>query len=276
MQIEPAATKFDESKSAITAVTSDYDPHKAGDTASSFAVAFNLMRSILCTLVMLSLWIAQASAQSAVMIGLQFNDRGDGNGEQMPSYRTFLITFRDGGAQLAADIPDLIVPRKDGFWRVGVLHKGPAGKYGAQDFVYAVPARSVPHAVGEYHPDYPQWNCSETDEATIEFVNPDLLSVSYFTEPACSLEVEFRHGTYQLDELEKELDIGAVLGPSAWNAARKADAQAKAEDSKSPDCVGISKPDPTSWGIERPGRMPGSKAKAWSPCQRLHFTSRLW
>ncbi|MGA3172686.1 MAG: hypothetical protein ABSE62_16920, partial [Chthoniobacteraceae bacterium] len=182
--------------------------------------------------------------------------------EQASSYRTLLITFREGKAQIAADLPDLIVPRKDGSWRVGTLHKGPAEQWGYQEFVYAAPAGSVPHAVGEYHPENPDWNCSETDQATIEFVNPDLVSVSYFTEPACSLQVELRHGTYKLDELEKELDIAGVLGAAAWNAEKKSDAAAKANDVSS-DCLGVSKPDATNWGIERAGRLPGSLAKSW-------------
>ena len=131
------------------------------------------MKLFLCTLVSLLLWIPYApAAQSAVLIGLHVEVQDDGNGPPPSSYRTLLITFRYGKAQLAADLPDLIVPRKDGFWRVGTLHKGPPGKYQAQDFVYAAPARAVPHATGEYHPANPDWNCSETDQATIEFVSP--------------------------------------------------------------------------------------------------------
>jgi hypothetical protein len=223
------------------------------------------MRSILCTLVILSVWMPHAPAQSAVLIGLHVNARDDGGEEHPPSYRTFLITFRDGKPQLAADIPDLIVPRKDGFWRVGTLHKGPPGMFMAQEFVYAVPARSVPHAVGEYHPANPDWNCSETDQATIEFVNPDLLSVSYFTEPACSLEEEQQHGTYKLDELEKKLDINAVLGTAAWEAEKKADAKAKSDHAFSDlsNCEGVSRADSSSWGIERSSRLPRSEAKGW-------------
>jgi hypothetical protein len=75
------------------------------------------MRSILCTLVIL-FWIPHAPAQSAVLIGLHLNAWDDNKGTHPPSYRTFLITFRDGKAQLAADVPELIVPRKDSFWRV--------------------------------------------------------------------------------------------------------------------------------------------------------------
>jgi hypothetical protein len=222
------------------------------------------MRSILCTLVILSLWIPHAPAQSAVLIGVHIFNADDGTGkQQQPSYRTFLITFRDGKAQLAADVPDLIVPRKDGFWRVGTLHKGPPGEFMAQEFVYAGPARSVPRAEGEYHPENPDWNCSETDRATIEFVNPDLLSVSYVTEPACSLEEEHQHGTYKFDELEKELEITAVLGATAWDAEKKADAAAKKDKDISSGCIGVSKPDPTNWGIERYNRTPGNKTQTW-------------
>jgi hypothetical protein len=221
------------------------------------------MRSILGTLVILSLWNPHAPAQSAVLIGLHVHAGDDGNGEQQPSYRTVLITFGDGKTQLAADVPDLIVPRKDGFWRVGTVHKGLPGKYGAQEFVYAASARSAPHAVGEYHPENPEWNCSETNQATIEFVNPDLVSVSYFTEPACSLEEEQQHGTYKLDELEKELDIAAILGAAAWDAEKKADAAAKADKDISPDCIGVSKADATNWGIEGSNRFPGKVDKAW-------------
>jgi hypothetical protein len=222
----------------------------------------NCMRSILSTLVILLLWIPHAPAQSAVLIGLHVDASDAGNGEHLTSYRTFLITFRDGKTQLAADLSDLIVPRKDGFWRVGTVHKGPPGKYGVQEFVYDVPVRSVPH-VGDYHPDNPDWNYSETDQATVEFVNPDLLSISYFTEPACSLQVEYQHRTYKLGDFQ-ELEITAVLGAAAWAAEKKADAHAKAEDNKSPECVGISKPDSTNWGIERSGRLPGSKVKSWA------------
>jgi len=223
------------------------------------------MRSLLCTLVILSLFIPHATAQAAVLIGLHIDDLDQANGQRPPSYRTFLITFRDGKAQLVADLPDLIVPRKDGFWRVGTLHKGPPGKYQAQEFVYVTPARSVPHAVGEYHPPNPDWSCSETDQATIEFVNPDLLSVSYFTEPACSLEVEYQHGTYKLDPLEKELDITSILGTSAWDAEKKADAQAKSDHAFSDlsNCAGISRADSSNWGIERSSRLPRSETKGW-------------
>jgi hypothetical protein len=228
--------------------------------------SIQIMKFTLGVCVALALCAPQGSAQTAVLIGLHLKAGDDENGTtHPPSYRTFLITFRDGKAQLAADVPDLIVPRKDGFWRLGSLHKGPACCGGYQEFVYAVPTKSVPHAIGEFHPPNPDWNCSETDEATIEFVNPNLLSVSYFTHPACSLEVEYRHRTYKIDELEKELDITAVLGPPAWDAEKKADAKAKSDHAFSDlsDCLGVSKTDSFNWGIERPDRFERGNSKPW-------------
>jgi hypothetical protein len=90
----------------------------------------------------------RASAQSAILIGVHINAWDDANGAAHdPSYRTFLVTFRDGKAQFAADIPDLIIPRGDGFWRVGNVHKGAPRDGGYQEFVYAAPVQAVPHAI---------------------------------------------------------------------------------------------------------------------------------
>jgi hypothetical protein len=206
--------------------------------------------------------VPQAPAQSAVLIGVHLGAWQDDTGEHLPSYRTFLITFRDGKAQLAADIPDLIVPRKNGFWRVGGVHKGPVGGM-YQELIYAAPVGSVPHAIGEYHPENPEWQCHETHQATIEFLNPDFVSVSYQTSPACSLETQFRHGTYKLDEPAKALEIAAIFGPDAWDAEKEADALANAHWDH-PDCDGVSKVDSTNWGIERSSGLHGKEAKPWS------------
>ena len=99
--------------------------------------------------------------------------------------------------------------------------------------------------------------------------------MSYFTEPACSLEVQYRHGTYKLDDLGKELDITAVLGVAAWNAEKKADASAKADNDISPDCVGVSKPDATNWGIERLAGCLGAWRQRMESRQRLQYATRL-
>jgi hypothetical protein len=210
----------------------------------------------------LLLVVAHVSAQNAVLIGLHLNAWDDEKGMHDPSYRTFLIIFRDGKAQLAADIPDLIVPRKDGFWRVGSLHKGPPRDGGFQEFIYTAPARSVPHAIGEFHPENPDGNCPQTRQATIGFINPDITSVSYMEAPGCSLESENHHATYMLDALGKALDITSLLGPAALVAQKEADAKSKSRrDLK--DCSGISALDPANWGIESANRPSKSNAASW-------------
>src|SRR5207253_9014516 len=89
------------------------------------ARTIHLMRFMICILFALSVSRLATPAQTAVLIGLHLNSRTDEKGtSHPPSYRSLLITFRNGRAQLAADIPDLVVPRKAGFWRVGSLHTG--------------------------------------------------------------------------------------------------------------------------------------------------------
>jgi hypothetical protein len=211
------------------------------------------MRLVLSAFVALALSWTQGAAQTALLIGVRLSDSTDNTQPHPSGYRTFLITFRDAKAQIAADLPDLIVPRKNGFWRAGILSKG------AQGFVYAAPVQSVPRALGEYHPPNPEWSCSDNDESAIEFVNPDLISVFYFHEPACSLEEEMQHTTYGLDRLGLPLDIADVLGPAAWAAERKADSEAKSGKGLQ-DCVIVSKADAENWAIEGRGRIPHSSA----------------
>lgn len=74
---------------------------------------------------------------------------------------------------------------------------------------------------------------------------PHLLSVSYFNEPACSLEIEYGHGTYKFDEPDRVLDIAAAFGAPAWDAEKKADAKAKSGHAFADlsNCEGVSEVD---------------------------------
>jgi hypothetical protein len=107
--------------------------------------------------------------------------------------------------------------------------------------------------VGEYHPDTPGNGC-ESDEAIIEFLNPELLSVSYAQQFFASLENKSWHATYKLDDLDRPLDITTVFGSGAWRAQTTADALSKARNAEGlKDCSGASEPDSTNWAIERSG-----------------------
>jgi len=66
-----------------------------------------------------------ASAQTAALIGLRLESYDDKHSTRNPpSYRTVLITFRDGKARHGCRYTRLIVPRKDGFWRVASCQAG--------------------------------------------------------------------------------------------------------------------------------------------------------
>ena len=59
-----------------------------------------------------------------LVVGLHLNVRDENGISHPPSYLSFLITSRDGRAKLAADLPELIVPRKKGSPEAANARKG--------------------------------------------------------------------------------------------------------------------------------------------------------
>jgi hypothetical protein len=70
----------------------------------------------------------------------------------MVQYRTLFIVSDASGVRIVATLPDLIVPRKTGFWRLGIEHTCQVapdddrdhGNIETQDIAYAVPAERPP------------------------------------------------------------------------------------------------------------------------------------
>jgi hypothetical protein len=209
------------------------------------------MRRILYAIALFIAAAPFAAAQTALLVGLQ----------HPPGYRTLLITFRDHKAGLAADIPELIVPRKSGFWRVGGVHKGEESENGDfQEFVYAAPVSSVTKALGVFHPKEPGSWCSSRSEAKITFLNPSLLSVMYGTYTDCPHpESSTQHITYTLEDLHlgkgRALNIRTALGPTAVAAQRKAVPRTMGcGEDEEPLMAGDGKTDPKIWGVARGAR----------------------
>jgi hypothetical protein len=137
----------------------------------------------------------------------------------MVRYETLWIVRDVAGARIAATLPDIIVPRKSGFWRMGIEHTcqlTPAtrddltdhGNISTADIPYAVPAGQAPvveldHPVCDaqtrkrlfedsYNPEFvPEPDSDHPPDADapsecgwanrwFESVLPDLISVSYF------------------------------------------------------------------------------------------------
>jgi hypothetical protein len=69
------------------------------------------MRFVSITLLGLTVSMPQSASQAALLVGLHVDSSGDA-----PSYRTFLITSRNGKAQLAARLSEPVVP-------VGEMHQ---------------------------------------------------------------------------------------------------------------------------------------------------------
>jgi hypothetical protein len=194
---------------------------------------------------------SMALGQTVALIGLQQEPHYEHEKWIPTSYRTLLITFRDGKVRLAADVPALIVPRKDGFWRLGVLQKG-----NDDESIYAIPAFSKPPvpspAVSRDRGD-PDGDCALSSDETIEFVNPEIVSVEDQEESNCGMHPShtLRYGTYRIDDLKTSLDITTVLGAAAGVAQTKGAPEPDPGDS----CGVLDPPDSRTWGIKwTPGK----------------------
>lgn len=137
----------------------------------------------------------------------------------MVRYETLWIVRDASGARIAATLPDIIVPRKSGFWRLGIEHTcqftraangdpNDRGNISTADIAYAVPVGQAPvveldHPACDpqtakrlfddsYNPEFvPEPDSEHPPDANapsecgwanrwFESVLPDLVSVSYF------------------------------------------------------------------------------------------------
>ncbi len=193
------------------------------------------------------------AGQAAVLIGLQRGAYDEGEKWHPPGYRTLLISFRDGKAQLVADIPALIVPRKDGFWRLGVLHDGSENNY--LETLYAVPALSTPPTYSQIPEDesialeHERTHCSSYEKSTITFVNPEVVSIENNDYSDCGVHPGggLFYTTYKIDDLHTRIKINALLGPAALIA------QKKSVPKPGPEECAPTTPDASNWGIYRLG-----------------------
>jgi hypothetical protein len=194
---------------------------------------------------------SMALGQTAALIGLQQEPYYEHEKWIPTSYRTLLVTFRDGKARLAADVPALIVPRKDGFWRLGVLQKG-----NDDESIYAIPALSkppVPSPAASRDRGDLDSDCELSSAETIEFVNPEIVSVEDQEESSCGMHPSHTllYGTYRIDDLKTALEITTVLGA----AAGVAQTRSAPEPDPGDDCGVLDPPDSRNWGIKwSPGK----------------------
>jgi hypothetical protein len=162
-----------------------------------------------------------------------------------PQYQTLWIAASASGEwKVLATLPELIVPRRDGFWHAGVKQvcEFSGSNESLRQIVWAAPAMKAatveqsapctPHKPEDYAGPYSR---TAEDENKISqcgfqlvnllYVSPEVISLSHFT--GQSEDCEARGGHYTLDYAVRNLDSDeplsfAVLGPKAHDAYMQA------------------------------------------------------
>lgn len=165
----------------------------------------------LCIVWIFSVPTFSAGKESGVLLGLRSLSESHG-----PAYRTLWITAEDGAAELVAEGWDLLVPRKTGFWRVGIERL--MDEQWSEDMLWAVPA-------GE-EPNFPPLSYDEGCEGgywqQILFAGNDYISVELESSGYCEGAAHPWDASWlevaSLDDLQKEqgcIPISACFGEGA-------------------------------------------------------------
>ena len=136
---------------------------------------------------MAGLPISLGAQEAGVLLGQRLTDPESGS-----RYRTLWITRDGGGVRVAASGPDLIVPRRSGFWRVCLVSgRGPT-EYGMSewDSLVAAPATArrgdcAAPADTAATPDEGDSSCRSTEEVEILFLGTDAVSLETHEESDC-------------------------------------------------------------------------------------------
>ena len=142
-----------------------------------------LPKTVFLSIALLPLAIVSAGAQEAqkadtrndkvgLLVGLLTDTSAPSEKDSSPAskYRTWWIVRDSAGAHVAAKIPDVILPRKDGFWRLGIQptcqfrppdkdYPEDRGEIVTEDIEYAVPIQQTP----ELRLDYPACDAATQD-----------------------------------------------------------------------------------------------------------------
>jgi len=248
--------------------------------------------------VVASLAIVQAATPSeraaGVLVGVHRSvdyAMQSGAGRQPPAGGALRTIWISAGAEpvVPIEVPDLLLPRRTGFWRLGLLgscaeepHKtaddqidGVETVFG--DDLWAAPLGmkpevriesanwlGVPVRVGPCQS--PEVYCSVDQRIWIQWIWPEYVSLNRGTDSGCGAHPDGSLGytVERIDRLGGELTIGEVLGRAVERRFERAlTAAVKASD----ECWEQARFQPASWRIFRvPG---GWKPEGWSDTHRL-------
>jgi len=216
--------------------------------------------------------------QSGVLLGIAGSSTSEGADTQdfatihEPQYQTLWIARdADGKLKVLTTLPELVVPRRDGFWQVGVkqLCDFQNNNERLRHVLWAAPVarpaeieQSVPctaHNPEDYAPPYgrTEADMDKISQCGFELINilylsPELISASTYT--AQSEACEPRGGRYSIDfsvrtfDTGEPADFGHLLGAKAHAAYARA-LPKQGQDDAGGECAEPSAPDDTGWRI---------------------------
>lgn len=229
------------------------------------------MRPIALFLLAILTFAPCALAQSGVLLGMEASSTTQGGGDtedfasiHAAGYQTVWIAPDiDGQLKVLASIPELIVPRRDGFWHVGVVQvceftNGEFPNERIGQVVWSAPVTvgamveqspaCTPHKPEDYAPPYMRSDADMHkisqcgfDLVNVQYVSPEIISASDYSSQSEACEP--RGGRYSLTsnvrsfESDQSLSFGQLLGPAAGNAYFKAvPKRAKDDTDQDSDC----------------------------------------
>jgi hypothetical protein len=104
------------------------------------------MRTVLSILALLTVGVPSWGQQSGLLLSLRVPSCSESDSNCKAGLQTLWIAPQNGSIQLVAVLPDLIVPRNDGFWRVGVRNFCEPRDWSvdSQDVFFALPVSQRP------------------------------------------------------------------------------------------------------------------------------------
>jgi hypothetical protein len=147
-------------------------------------------------------------------------------GPSLVQYETLWVVLDASGAHIVATLPDIIVPRKTGFWRIGIQHtcqlmppdkSDPAshGNISTADLAYAVSVEKMPALEVEY----PLCDSETTKHMFDEAYNPEPSSSDAPADPNAPSECGWSNLWFE-SILPDLISVGSYLGQSEACEAR--------------------------------------------------------
>lgn len=232
-------------------------------------------------LLLLCLFATESHAQEAgLLLGLRHETTvsqplpyytGTADTLSRTSYHTLLITKTDTAFTIRSYDDHLLIPRPDGFWRVGV--KRSIYNRWIEDFVWAAP-EDIPRTLAGIQP-YNGEYCEGHRRQAILYANEHYLSLDQRSTGYCEGAAHpWFFNTLAVVPLDSTthsgLSITEVLGEGAYKAMETA-TQAffdAIEENENADTPYIQEPDAANWGIVR-------KAGHWMVIGRLEAAEEI-